>query len=195
MIKLIISSQLHGVRDRDFTTQQELNEQVALWDSTKHWGEPVPYWVTASKDLEGNVTVPVEALETRVTEVPATELNEAYSYTEFLMPATVTYSTQDVTQETNDAKEDSKRLARIAWADKLFAQLARENAKDIASGTNTLANVVAAEAKLQPVQTTMQSSSFELALLKYQALDLPELSASRKSEFIAKIQAYLAAEI
>lgn len=194
-LRLNIISKFQGLRTRDFDTQEELDAQVALWNESKHWGEPEDYWVTAQKDLLGNISIPAEALQTRVVQVPATLIDAARSYTEYLMPKTVTYSIQDVTREIEDAKEDTKRLARIAWADRLFVELARENAKDIKLGLNTVANVVAAEKRLQDIQTTMQNSSLEIALSKLQALAIPELSAGRKAAFIAKIQAYLAAEI
>lgn len=188
MFRLNINSQIHGIRSRDFKSQEELSAQLDLWNSAKHWGEHAPYWVRSETPIAG-------ALETRITPVDVAIGETPRSYTEYLMPATVTYSTQDVTGIVKAEKDKAKRLARIAWADGLFAELANENAKDISLGLNTLANVVAAEKKLQDIQTSMQSSSFELALLKYQALDLPELSAQRKADFIGKIQAYLAAEI
>jgi hypothetical protein len=102
----------------------------------------------------------------------------------------------DITAEIEQQKKIRKYETRIAFAQRLMAEISATNSDKYESGEITLSQLQSAEEKLAKVQRLLLNGSTGLALAEIIAIEatLTEYPQSYKDELKAKIQAFLAAE-
>jgi len=170
------------------------------------------------KDLEGNLKFLGEFSDTIQAQewVDKGSLLERFgkpAYTEIIPPiiddegnelepeqtiehaAEFTVEIVDITEKIEDEKNIQKNLNRMAFGQRLMAELAMQNQKDIAQNLLTVDDVIRTESELRDVQRLISNGSLPLALGLLQTLPLIHMTQEKKAYFIGKITQYLSAEI
>ena len=198
MFKLTVTSQpqnglasiLHSATYADLATAEFWKQEIL---EKNEWNFPTRTELVPERtefipavpeqlDEQGQVIVPAQPEQTIV-----------YPAYERQVPD-VTITIEDITEQSLYEQDIEKRLARINFGNRLFAELATRNVNRLKAGQTTLENILAAEAKLSLVQRYMANSSLEIAAQTLQGLDIPEMPADEKTYFLNRIQGYLAAE-
>lgn len=205
MFKVSIKKQNIETHGAKFETLEEVNAWIQQCESAQAWGRP-DRWVRDNEFTPLNNEEKARAAESRlvvIQEAVPEYVNEngetvpaipEKTVTEYFFPAEYTIEIQDITAEILYEKEIQKRINRINFGTRIFAELTTRNVIRLKAGTTTVEALLIAEEKLAKVQRLMANSSTETALQTLVALDIPEIPNEEKTLFVAKIQEYLQKE-
>jgi hypothetical protein len=195
MIKVSIIKngiQTHGAQ---FNTQAEADAWIAEGTKQQWWGKPAyTEVIPAKKELQEVVITPeVRDEEGNVITPAVTEMQEIVVQEEVIIehPAEFEVQIEDITAEVEYQKQIDKNLRRIQFGQRLMAELAASNQKDIAAGVLTIQQVIEAEAALATVQRLVMNGSLGLAKAALEHTEIPHLSEKKKVYFINLISEYL----
>lgn len=182
LVKVIKNGQV--VQPVRFDNDADMNTWLQMLADTAAWGLP-ERWLVDSGQSPLSEEQKATALETRTVEVMGQEVIE------YLLPSEYIIETEDIMAELNYEKDIQKRINRINFGTRIFAELATRNVIRLKAGQTTIEQLLSAEEKLAKVQRLMGNSSTETALQTLIALDIPEIPSEEKALFVAKIQEYL----
>jgi hypothetical protein len=177
MFKVIIkkASDLSHIGWRTFDTAEIANAWLDEVSPSGAWGKPAyTEIIPAVIDDEGNELEPEQTIE---------------------HAAEFTVEIVDITEQIEDEKGIQKNLARMAFGQRLMAELAMQNQKDIALNLLTVDDVIRTESELRDVQRLISNGSLPLALGLLQTLPLIHMTQEKKAYFIGKITQYLSTEV
>jgi hypothetical protein len=185
--------QTHGAQ---FNTQAEADAWIAEGSARQWWGKPAYTEVVQPRITEQQevvITPEVRDEDGNVITPAVTEMQEIVVQEEVTIehPAEFEVQIEDVTAEVEYQKQVDKNLRRIQFGQRLMAELAASNQKDIASGVLTIQQVIEAEAALATVQRLVMNGSLGLAKAALEQTTVPHLSEKKKVYFINLISEYL----
>lgn len=173
VIKNLEGTQTHG---GEFATLEQAQAWIDVVTPTGAWGTPEQTVVTPAVLDEEGVEISPEVIN--------------------VIPATFIIEITDITEQVQKEKKIKKYEGRIAFAQRLMAEISAANSDKYDGQELTLEQLQSAEEKLAKVQRLLLNGSTGLALAEIVAIEstLTEYSQEYKEELKAKIQAYLASE-